>query len=625
VRRRWLLALAATGAIWLAAPATASAATYCVHFTSGCTGTTQPTIAAALTAAAGNPGRDLIRVGPGSFSESFDVDPANNVDIVGSGAGPGGTQLNPPSTTAVATVDEPSSTVQSMALTQTSGGPTMVLSGTADGLNVTGPAGDTTAVEMNTSATLRNSTVSVDGGMAILVALGAQNVTVEDSTLSGGYGVFNAGAFTGRRLRIDARRGLDQQNGTTANLEDVLMTMTGGAALGISVTPTTSSGGSSVVASHLTIVGDGSSNQFGVSAFDGPGGENATVDLRDSILRGLTTHLSRRAINAGGRVQMNVSYSDYDFSKVIDQNSGTGTGSINSSNNLNNVDPLFVDPGAGNYRLRADSPLIDAGTPGGLGSSESQTDADRNPRLLDGNGDCGPVRDMGAFEFQPPARSPLATASAPATARAGDNVGFDASASCDPDAGDSIVSYTWVFDDGGTATGATVQHAFARRGAHSGTVTVTDTTGRTATATAVVVVSDDTNPVARSLGIKPSTIVPANSGASITAKRGATVSYGLSEPASVKFTVERAGPGRKVKGKCVKPRRSNRKRKRCTLYKAQKGNFTHPGQPGQNSFKFTGRLRGKKLKPGRYRLVAVPTDLSGNKGKAVRKTFKVKR
>jgi hypothetical protein len=75
----------------------------------------------------------------------------------------------------------------------------------------------------------------------------------------------------------------------------------------------------------------------------------------------------------------------------------------------------------------------------------------------------------------------------------------------------------------------------------------------------------------------------------------------------------------------VRPKRSNRKRKRCTRYKAQRGSFTHNGQAGANSFKFTGRLNGKKLRPGKYRFVAVPTDLSGNRGKAVRKAFRVKR
>jgi hypothetical protein len=36
-----------------------------------------------------------------------------------------------------------------------------------------------------------------------------------------------------------------------------------------------------------------------------------------------------------------------------------------------------------------------------------------------------------------------------------------------------------------------------------------------------------------------------------------------------------------------------------------RGGFTHSGQAGQNSFKFSGRIAGKALKPGRYRLVGI--------------------
>lgn len=38
-----------------------------------------------------------------------------------------------------------------------------------------------------------------------------------------------------------------------------------------------------------------------------------------------------------------------------------------------------------------------------------------------------------------------------------------------------------------------------------------------------------------------------------------------------------------------------------------RGSFTHKGKAGSNSFKFTGRVGGKSLKPGRYQLVAVAT------------------
>lgn len=101
---------------------------------------------------------------------------------------------------------------------------------------------------------------------------------------------------------------------------------------------------------------------------------------------------------------------------------------------------------------------------------------------------------------------------------------------------------------------------------------------------------------------------------------GTEVTYSLSAAARVKFTVERRSAGRKVKGKCRKSTRTNRKRKRCNL--RLKGSFTHQGREGSNSFRFTGRLRNRKLKPGRYLLVAKPT---GGGVKAKRDAFRIVR
>ena len=65
--------------------------------------------------------------------------------------------------------------------------------------------------------------------------------------------------------------------------------------------------------------------------------------------------------------------------------------------NITNA-PLFVDYAAGDYRLRPDSPCIDAGTNlTGLIS----TDILGLPRPMDGNGDGLARFDMGAYEFNP--------------------------------------------------------------------------------------------------------------------------------------------------------------------------------------------------------------------------------
>ena len=108
--------------------------------------------------------------------------------------------------------------------------------------------------------------------------------------------------------------------------------------------------------------------------------------------------------------------------------------------------------------------------------------------------------------------------------------------------------------------------------------------------------------------------------------RGTTVRFRLNEAAKVRFTVTKQAPGRKVKtGKkkvCVKPTRKNRRHKRCRRVVTLKGSFTIKGVKGKNHFHFTGRLNGKKLPPGRYRLVATPI-VGGVKGKPTSTAFRI--
>jgi hypothetical protein len=63
------------------------------------------------------------------------------------------------------------------------------------------------------------------------------------------------------------------------------------------------------------------------------------------------------------------------------------------------ADPLFVDPSLSNYRLKQDSPALDAGDDGIAALLE--TDLDGLPRIVDGDGDAQPRVDMGAFERHP--------------------------------------------------------------------------------------------------------------------------------------------------------------------------------------------------------------------------------
>jgi hypothetical protein len=56
-----------------------------------------------------------------------------------------------------------------------------------------------------------------------------------------------------------------------------------------------------------------------------------------------------------------------------------------------------------------------------------------------------------------------------------------------------------------------------------------------------------------------------------------------------------------------------------------RGRFTHAGNVRRNHVKFTGRLRGRKLRPGRYRLVMVAVDAAANESPRKRLKFRIVR
>ena len=136
---------------------------------------------------------------------------------------------------------------------------------------------------------------------------------------------------------------------------------------------------------------------------------------------------------------------------------------------------------------------------------------------------------------------------------------------------------------------------------------------------------DTTRPVITGLSFSLTRFRAAGSGPSIATAIGTRVSYTISEAASVRFRVERALRGRRVGGRCVKLTRANRRAKACTRYTLMRGGFTHRGKAGRNRFRFSGRLAGRKLRPGRYRLRAVATDAAANKSLSRRRGFRIVR
>jgi CSLREA domain-containing protein len=106
--------------------------------------------------------------------------------------------------------------------------------------------------------------------------------------------------------------------------------------------------------------------------------------------------------------------------------------------------------------------------------------------------------------------------------------------------------------------------------------------------------------------------------------KGATLSFKLSEPATITFRVDRVLRGVRRHGSCVVRKRRGRGRP-CTRYVQVPGTFSLAGAEGTNTHHFDGRVGGRLLFPGAYRLRASPRDNAGNVGKTVVAAFRVLR
>jgi hypothetical protein len=137
--------------------------------------------------------------------------------------------------------------------------------------------------------------------------------------------------------------------------------------------------------------------------------------------------------------------------------------------------------------------------------------------------------------------------------------------------------------------------------------------------------ADTKAPTLTGLSLTPASFKAASSGRSV-GSRGTRVSYRVSEAGTTTFTVERVSQGRRRGSSCQRPSSSNRGGRACTRYVKVSGSFTHKGATGKvNRFTFTGRLSGRKLAAGRYRLNARPADAAGNRGTTKRAPFRIRR
>ena len=165
-------------------------------------------------------------------------------------------------------------------------------------------------------------------------------------------------------------------------------------------------------------------------------------------------------------------------------------------------------------------------------------------------------------------------------------------------------------------------------GSDSFTYGASDGIDSSAAATIALNVTDKTAPALKRLRIAPATVISRRGDQTIESRtrrrRASRISFRLSEAAKVKIAVQHREQGRRVGKKCRKRSRANSKRARCIRY-VTRGSIVVNGRKGANKKRFNGRLRGKRLRTGRYRLAARATDRHGNKSKRALRKFRVSR
>lgn len=113
-------------------------------------------------------------------------------------------------------------------------------------------------------------------------------------------------------------------------------------------------------------------------------------------------------------------------------------------------------------------------------------------------------------------------------------------------------------------------------------------------------------PVLTKLVLRPATFARGS-------KDGTRVSFHLSEAATVRLSALHLEIGHRAGAGCARgaPRRGGHQLA-CRLYASVRGTIGRSGDSGTNFVKFEGRMGGRWLTPGRYKLLATATDRAGN-------------
>jgi PKD repeat protein len=446
------------GAVALLGPASAHAATFCVHHT-GCQqvsrnfNTIQLAVDEAKKNDSPNPIKDTILVGTGDY-DPFTNASGHPIDLVGSGPAtvvrvPGDSGSN----NTVAKLGDPADTMRDLTVRLPAGGSnTGVVFGTLTGVDVRSAGVQTGSSQGVLGTEFTHGTIEVPGGT------GATAGSVTRAVVSAHNGLNDAAALDSI-VRVSGSGGVGERGNALQTTR----------------------------VSHVDLLGDGSAGTIAVDAV-ADNGSDSNITVESSIIRGFATNFVQTGTTdcptlncppdafQTHAANVSVAYSDFDPA-VPNQKTGMGVLNTNSPGQNTAADPGFVS--ASDLHLRFDSALVDSADPSSPGMGDPTVDLDGLPRKVDGIGSGRPRADIGAFEYQrrPPAITAESASATTASVHA--PVTFHGAAT-DPDG--EALTLTWDFGDGQSATGADVTHVYEAAGPHTVRLTARDPAGLSASA-----------------------------------------------------------------------------------------------------------------------------------------------
>jgi len=427
------------------------------------------------------------------------------------------------------------------------------------------------------------------------VSLSGAGTLVEDLTVQtpGGSAVTVTGGTPAAPIvlrRARATGGSVVVSGGRAVISDSLVVARPLSLPGLPASPftaVTAGNGADVTLSGVTAIADGpqgvaaqvapGSTSTGFPEFPGiPGIPGVTIPagaltIRNSVLRGDGPERGIVAFPCATPAPPGVTCTAASASVSHTNVDGVSPG-VTQGAGMQSADPRFVDAAGDDYRLAADSPALDVGSPDAL---TGPLDVLGQTRI------SGPGLDLGAFERQvvPPPSPP-------------------------PGDGGGTGGTTGGGAPGGGAPGGGAPGGAASRG---GQVPV------------VVPPRDTTAPVLSNAGATPGTFAP---GARRTTRaRRTTFVFASTEAGAGQVRIERVLTGRRVGRRCSTRARRGR---RCTIVRTA-GTLRRAVVQGLNRVAFTGVVGGRRVGAGRYRAVITATDAAGNTSRAVTVTFRVVR